>query len=380
MNTKIHTRLPWKWLLALLATMLLTACGGGGGGGDAGPVTSGGTTGGINSPGSPALLNVVSTSPADKATSVALNAPIHVTFNVKVEPATIISPASAFTIKEFLNGTNVAGTVAMDAAGTTAIFTPAASLAANTEYLGTVSTAVKNADGSTLTRDYTWTFTTEPPAVNFTYPASGGTAVAINTKIAAAFNTDIDSATVSATSFVVSAPGGAAVPGTVVYDEESRTALFAPSFNLTPSIIYTATVTTDVKDSRGNALTSNASWTFTTDTQSDTVKPVVSDFSPGHEVTGVQVNSPIKVTFSELMDPSTIDTGTFLISDDGGSHLSGRLVIDTANGVATFFPTNMLPNTRYHMVVTAGTKDLAGNVLDTGIAAEFVSFFETGSH
>lgn len=374
MNTKIHGQHPLTWLIVIFTALLLTACGGGsgsGGGSPPPPVTP---------------ISITSTSPADKTAGVALNTALGVTFNAKVDPATIVSPASAFTVKEVLSGKNVDGSVALDASGMTAIFTPKTNLAANTSYLGTVTTAVKNADGTTLARDYTWTFTTASPAVASTSLASVAATTAINTKIAATFNTDMDPATLAspATSFTLkpSAPGGTAVAGTVSYDALSRTAIFAPAANLQPNTAYIATLTTDAKDTRGNALASNTTFTFTTGAQSDTVTPAVFDFSPGHEVKGVELNSTITVTFNKPMDPSTITLGsattspTFLVSDQNGSHLSGTLAFDTKNNVATFFPTDLMPNTRYHIVVTNGVKDLAGNAFGVN---GFVSFFETGA-
>jgi hypothetical protein len=112
---------------------------------------------------------------------------------------------------------------------------------------------------------------------------------------------------------------------------------------------------------------------------------VIAKFSPGPEVKGVAVNSPIAVTFSETMDPSTITKETFFISDDIGIQLSGRLVVDTGKNVATFFPDDSKPNTRYHIVINTQVKDLAGNALDVGAASplhpayEAWSFFETGT-
>lgn len=383
MNMENFFHRPWTGFVALLAATLLTACGGGGG--DSGPTAAGGTTGGSNPPAALAPLNVVSTSPADKAAGIALNAPVRVTFNVKAEPATIISPSTAFTVKEFLTGADVPGSVAMDTDGMTAIFTPTATLAANTEYLGTVTTAVQNADGSTLSRDYTWTFTTTSAAVAYTYPAPAATAIATNTKIIAAFNTDIDPATLTATSFTVTRAGGAAVAGTVSYDSKSRTAIFAPAAALQPNTAHTATLTTAVRDERGHPLASTTTWTFTTGSQADTVKPTAPiEYSPGHEQTGVELNSAIWVQFNEPMDPSTITTSSFFIADENHINLPGNnLVFDPVTNTATFHSdVAMTANTRYHIVITPDVKDLAGNTLDTDLSRadidEFVSFFVTG--
>lgn len=411
MNTKIRDPHPRTWLIVMLTAMLLAACGGGGGTTAGGNTTAGGgTIAGGTPPGSgapdnstppggapgnstpppvAAPLTVSSSSPADSTTNVALNSAPSVTFNSKLANATIVSPATTFTVQESLSGNIIDGRVTVSTDGMTAIFTPTVSLTANTQYLGTVRTAVKNTDGNTLARDYTWTFTSGSPAVDFAYPAAAATAVAPNTKIAAAFTTDMDPVTIvsPATSFTVKSATGAAIAGTVIYDTKSRTAVFTPAADLQPDTQYTVTLTTNVKDAStvGSPLASNKEWNFTTGKQSDTVKPVIAKFSPGPEVKGVAVNSPIAVTFSKAMDPSTITKETFFISDDIGIQLSGRLVVDTGKNVATFFPDDSKPNTRYHIVINTQVKDLAGNVLDVGApnplhsANEAWSYFETGT-
>ena len=68
-------------------------------------------------------------------------------------------------------------------------------------------------------------------------------------------------ATLTTASFTLSIASGA-VTGTV--NVSGNTARFTPSALLAASTQYTATITTAVKDSAGNALTNNYSWNFTT--------------------------------------------------------------------------------------------------------------------
>lgn len=370
MNTIIRNQHPSTWLIGLLAALAVTACGGGGGSAGSGTNASG-TTATVATP-----LTVSATAPIDKSTGIALKTAVSATFNVKVEPVTIISPARAFTVKESLTGNEVPGSVAMDATGATAIFTPKANLAANTQYVGTITTAAKNADGSTLARDYTWNFTTTSPSVEFTSPASAAAAAPVNSKVAAAFTTDMNAATFTAASFTVKpAAGGAALAGTISYDDKSRTAIFAPAANLQAGTAYIATLTTDVKDMRGNALGTTTSWTFATAAALDATAPTVTLFEPGHEVKGVPLKSQIKTTFSETMDPATVTKSNLHIADPAGIDLSGTLKFESNTNVATFTPDQLAPNTRYHIVANSFIKDLAGNAL-----VEEVSFFETGAN
>jgi hypothetical protein len=384
MNTKIRSQHPRSWLIAALAALFLTACGGGGGddgttagtgggGTTAGGTTGGDTTGGGNTgeqpPPAPVALAVASTS-LTETTNVALNTAPRVTFNVRVNPASIVSlNPTAFILRDMTNGNDVGGAVELDDAGTTATFVPRVNLIPGASYALTVTTAVTSADGTSLAENQTWNFTAAAPGVESTYPRADATGVAINSKVAAVFNTVVD----PATSFTLreAAAGGAAVPGTVAYNSDStRIASFTPTANLQPNTAYTATIT--------SAEAGVTSWTFTTGAQTDSVRPTAT-FSPADSAENVGVNSVIKVTFSEAIDPSTLDGGRFFVSSVD-AWLSGNIVFDPATNTATFIPSEpMLPNTPYHVVVTSGVRDLAGNQLETGSNVELRSDFRTGA-
>ena len=173
------------------------------------------------------------------------------------------------------------------------------------------------------------------------------------------------------TSFTVreAGVGGAAVLGTMAYSNNAaRTAVFTPTANLQPNRAYTATITTTTAG--------QTSWTFTTGAQIDTVKPSVT-FSPANNADNVGVNSAIKVTFSEAIDPSTITGSTFFVSGVD-AWLSGNIVIDSATNTAWFFPNGaMQPGTPYHIVVKSDIRDFAGNALETGANLELRSDFRT---
>ena len=53
--------------------------------------------------------------------------------------------------------------------------------------------------------------------------------------------------------------------------------------------------------------------TSATPLTSDTTKPTVTSTSPGGGTSNIQVNSVIKVTFSEPMLPSSVSTNTFTL-------------------------------------------------------------------
>jgi hypothetical protein len=112
---------------------------------------------------------------------------------------------------------------------------------------------------------------TTPPMVTAQSPTSGATGIATNTTITATFSEALDMATITESSFELRgpAPDNVLVPATVNYDPSTLTATLIPSAALAVSTAYTATVKGDttgpsVKDSAGNALATDSTWTFTT--------------------------------------------------------------------------------------------------------------------
>jgi hypothetical protein len=101
------------------------------------------------------------------------------TFNEAMDPVTIISATpgalSTFTLKETIAGTNVPGTVSMNAASTIATFKPSANLAAGISYTATISTAAKNAGSiAAIPKAVEWSFTTRAAsAANQSVPFVG---------------------------------------------------------------------------------------------------------------------------------------------------------------------------------------------------------------
>lgn len=102
---------------------------------------------------------------------------------------------------------------------------------------------------------------TTPPTVVSTSPANNATGVAVNSNVIASFSEAMGSSSISETTFYVR-KGGSNISGNISYGGTSAT--FLPLTSLQPFKGYTATVTTGIKDSNGNALASNYSWGFIT--------------------------------------------------------------------------------------------------------------------
>ncbi|MFV5686721.1 Ig-like domain-containing protein [Flavobacterium sp. GB2R13] len=210
------------------------------------------------STGSTVTPMVIATDPVNNATNVFLNKIVTADFNMAMNQATI--NGTTFTLKQ--GTTPVAGTVSY--IGTTAYFTPTTPLTANTVYTGTVTTGAKNVQGTSLTNNFTWTFTTgsvTAPKVTATDPADNATGVAVNKIITANFSTAMDPLTINATTFTLK-NGNTIVPGVVSY--LGTTLSFNPTNNLLAGTTYTATINTGAKNLAGMSLANDYVWNFST--------------------------------------------------------------------------------------------------------------------
>lgn len=200
------------------------------------------------------------------------------------------------------------------------------------------------------------------PTVQSTVPADGATDVATNRKILATFDEAmIPDKITDAGTFTLTGPGGA-VAGTVRYDEVNHIAIFTPSGDLTPGP-HTATITTAARDVSDNALAAPKTWSFEVGVSDDITRPEVITTSPVDNATDVSTRTDINVTFSEVMDPETINITTFTLETSAGS-IPVAGVVTCTDTTATFNSTiPLLPGIEYIARLTIEVADLAGNTL-----------------
>lgn len=143
-------------------------------------------------------------------------------------------------------------------------------------------------------------------------PHDGSIDVPVSTSISVTFSADIDSASVSISSFVVADPMFIPVDGTYSYPNfpDTRTVVFtptAPFLNLTE---YNVLLTQDLTDIEGNRLRSEKIWYFTTisaGTIQDPVFTPVCGMYEGPQVVSITCLDPgaiIRYTTDGITDPS----------------------------------------------------------------------------
>ena len=310
------------------------------------------------------MPSVVSATPANGATNVAVNTAISATFSTNMIPSTLTG--TTFTVTA--PGGAVAGSVSYS--GLTATFTPTAVLAYSTVYTATITNGVTNLGGTHTASNYVWTFTTitPPPLVVATVPAPLATNVPITQVLTATFNEAMAPGTISASTFTLTPAVGASVTGTVTYT--GLVATFTPSANLANNMVYTARITTGATSLAGTPLAATYVWTFTTITPPPAVVVTV----PANNATGVPINQAVIATFNEAMNCASLasPTTTFTLAGPGVTAVAGS--VSCTGAIATFTPTSdLLVNTVYTATITTAAQSLAG----TPMGANYAWIFRT---
>ena len=248
---------------------------------------------------------IISLSVANNEQDVSRNELIKVMFSKEIDPLTVNT--KTFTVEQRTTPSSgryrsraIEGTVTY--AGRTATFKPKELLSPNQEYGNVFTTiitsGVKDLMGYSLAQDYIWSFTTgddlfntgattsqqeqiAPPIGSSTWPKVISVSVANNQQdlsrneqIKVMFSEDMDPLTVNTKTFTVeqrTTPSSGkyrskAIEGTVTY--AGRIATFKPKGLLSPNQeygnVFTATITTGVKDLMGYSPAQDYIWSFTT--------------------------------------------------------------------------------------------------------------------
>ncbi len=324
---------------------------------------------------------VVLTVPANGLAGVGTDQKLEVTFNKAL---------SKFNKKTFIvtttNGLErIAGKLAYSKKNKKLTFTPKIALTNNTQYIVRVKGGrkskpnIQDLRGNIMKSDYVWSFRTgsgtssdevsdeSALTVSFTNPVNGADNVDLNAKILATYNEAISASTVDFNLVQGIDP----IAGSLVYLD--KTLIFSPASALAADSDYTATLVSQVRDLAGNNIETNYVWSFSTGSSSDETAPIVDFVSPLANATAVALNATISIDFSEVLNPATVTSSTFLLNQ-GSSAVSGTVAY--LGKTVLFTPAASLStNSIYTVTITNQVADLAGNAL----AANYVWSFTTDS-
>src|ERR1700688_1049706 len=284
-----------------------------------------------------------------------VTATVTATFSKAMNVGTVNT--STFTVTP-----GVSGTITHDASNTVFTFTPSSPLAVSTVYSAALSTGVRDLFGNALATNFVWSFTTAAngcnpsPTVLSVTPPNASTRVCSNSVVTATFSKAMNLATINSSTFTVSG-----VSGTITHDASNTVFTFTPSSPLAVSTVYSAALSTGVRDLFGHALATNFVGSFTTAANGCNPPPTVLSVTPPNASTRVCSNSVVTATFSKAMNLATINSSTFTVS-----RVSGTITHDASNTVFTFTPSSPLAvSTVSSATLSTGVRDLFGNALAT---------------
>jgi len=172
---------------------------------------------------------------------------------------------------------------------------------------------------------------------------------------------------------MVESATGINIEGTIEFDNSNTYIGFNPVNSLSANTEYTLTLD-GVCDVAGNVV-ATTSTQYTTGTEiADTTRPTLLSIDPTNNMTGVGVDSPIILTFSEAI---RIDKLSNIEISVDNSRIAGNYVVNEEQTEVTFTPDNSLPaNTEIETYMSSNSMlDLTGNT-GTTITRYFTTALE----
>ncbi|MBI4575084.1 MAG: Ig-like domain-containing protein, partial [Planctomycetes bacterium] len=311
---------------------------------------------------------VASSSPPGGSSGVATGTPVEVRFSEAMDPASITSSSVRIL---FGAGSPVAGTLALDASGRVATFTPTAGLAPDATHELAVTTLATDLAGNAATA-FTTSFRTAATVLALTAvdPAEGTAAGG-------------QTVTLTGTGFRLGTTVslGALRATAVEVQSATRIRCLVPAA-AAPSA--SGPVAVDVALARPDGQTAALAGGYRY--LADTTSPEVSLVQPVHGANGVRRNQRVVLVYSEPLDPATvIHNGgagdTVLVYRDSGhpvrpttDRITGTVALNARGDRLSFTPPgDWGSNKGVRIGLTDGVHDRAGNRLVQGSAGSLLS-------
>jgi hypothetical protein len=199
------------------------------------------------------------------------------------------------------------------------------------------------------------------PTVAAVSPLNNAANVDTSTLVVVTFSEPMNRATVNASAVRLTA-GATPIAASFVLASDDRTVTLTPSTPLAINTLHTVTVDATVNDQAGNAMAAAFTSTFRT-TSPDTTAPRVESIVPATGAVDVPTTSPISVTFTEAIDPSSITVASFraLVA---GTPVTGTFTFLDGNRTVRLAPASPWPfETTVVTELTGAIRDTSGNAL-----------------
>ena len=326
--------------------------------------------------------SVITQRPGNGATGVPATAPIYLLTNQSLNTATV---PGAIHVSQ--NGVLIAGSTQVSGNGQSILFTPSSAFTGGAVIQIFFDANATDNSGNTL-NPYSGQFTVSPnlsavgPTVAFLNPTNGANNAPLSTVIDIQFTKPIAAGTVTSANFFLKQNDATLVPSTVTqpYPDVVR---IKPNALLTGATtpFYRINITTAVTDTQGNPYTGpTASYYFYTSPTSitDTVAPTITGVAPFDNSTGVGDNALIRASFSESIDPATVNAISFSITAGAFTVVPSSISFSNLNQDVTITPQAPLPDGTLFTISLSGVTDVSGNAI-TPLTSHFTTSVGTDS-
>ncbi|MBF0302058.1 MAG: Ig-like domain-containing protein [Desulfamplus sp.] len=227
-------------------------------------------------------------------------------------------------------------------------------------------------DGFNTTEKISGKFTlNNAPCVVTVQPYSNQSDVSVTDIISIIFSDLMDVSTINSQTISVKDSSWNNVSGSITYDDNLKEAVFKPNNPFSPSTTYNVTVLTGVKNTKGNSIVSDYSWSFSTGKAAIPIGVV--NVSPPLNATLVPLNSFVSATFDSPFDPASIND-CIAITDAAGNSIAGTISNDLTSNSVFFKPSaNFSQNTVYNALIKNSVKDTSGNTLENEVKWSFMT-------
>lgn len=254
---------------------------------------------------------------------------------------------------------------------------PAHNLKFSSQYTVSVALGIKDLAGNTMAREVQWNVNTRPapdtqePKLISSVPWNNAEDVPLDTPIELVFNEPLMEKDINAFNIHFRDSTDVDIAGLVYYDKKVKTIRFSPAYSLKYGSEYTVTVDRAIRDLSGNNFKQDTIVSFSTGIAPDETAPVIVNTRPGDRDKKIDLDTDIRVYFSEPIKSMTINEFTVGLSD-GEYRIKGNIKWVEDENMLIFKPTEKLRYDKtYIMTVKKGVKDLAGNDLNQGIVFSF---------
>ena len=286
-------------------------------------------------------------------------------FNKQLNPLTVSN--STFRMFLYDTGQFIPLTVTLSTNGLEVTMTPQIPLLPSTRYHFQACCGYQDQDGNNGNGFdgyfYTSSGADTTGATVTVSPLNAATGIPLNAQVIVSVSTNIDPTSWTQSSIQL-LNGATPVAGTVS-QSSNQVLAFAPSNPLSAGITYTVKVN-GFTDANGNAVVPFSS-TFTTGGTASTGGLTLLSTNIPYGATGVSVTSPIILTFSQILDPTTVNSTTLEVMNGWNSNYGLAGTYSVSGAQVTFTPTSPYPpGANITVGECGGPTDVLGDVFQNG--------------